>query len=63
MELLGKVSSLSGVLGLVVCLVAVFGRFYGQKPFLGFQSINIFIVGIGLIVLASWLKLEAKDRS
>ena len=63
MEILGKISSLSGVLGLLVCLMAAFGRFYGERWFFGFQAINVFIIGIALMALASWLKLEAQERS
>ena len=63
MENLSKLASASGVLGVVVCLVSSAGRFVGEKEFAGFQAINIFIVGVGLMVMACWLKLEAKDRS
>ena len=57
---LGKLGTISGVLGILICLVAVLGRFYGQPTFLGFQAINVFIVGIAFLALASWIKQEAK---
>ncbi len=62
MENLASVATASGALGVVICLLASAGRFYGEKEFVGFQAINIFIVGVGLMVLACWLKLEAKDH-
>ena len=57
---LSKLGTISGVVGILICLAAVAGRFYGEKMFLGFQAINVFIVGIAFLVIACWLKLEAK---
>lgn len=57
---LNKLGTISGVLGILICLAAVAGRFYGEKAFLGFQAINVFIVGIAFLALACWIKLEAK---
>jgi hypothetical protein len=56
---LGRLALMLGVLGIVLCLAAAAGRFVGTKEFLGFQAINIFIVGIGLQVTACWARLEA----
>ena len=58
--MLNKLGTISGVLGILICLAAVAGRFYGEKAFLGFQAINIFIVGIAFLVIACWVKLEVK---
>jgi hypothetical protein len=52
-------TSYIGILGILICLAASAGRFYGAKQFLGFQAINIFIVGVGLLVTACWARLEA----
>jgi len=49
-----------GVLGIVVCLLGIVGRFYGESTFLGFQAINIFILGIGLMVLGCFAKLSGR---
>jgi hypothetical protein len=57
---LNKLGSFSGFVGILICLVAVAGRFYGEPAFLGFQAINVFIVGIAFLILACWVKLEAK---
>jgi hypothetical protein len=58
--MLNKLGSISGFVGILICLVAVAGRFYGQPTFLGFQATNVFIVGIAFLALASWIKQEAK---
>ena len=59
MDQLGKLTPYIGALGILICLAASAGRFYGAKEFLGFQAINIFIVGVGLLVVACWARLEA----
>ena len=57
---LNKLGTVSGIVGILICLVAVAGRFYGDPVFLGFQAINVFIVGIAFLALACWIKLEAR---
>lgn len=59
MKQLARFSSAFGGIGLLVCLAASAGRFYGTKQFMGFQAVNIFIVGVGLLVTACWLRLES----
>ena len=59
-DLFGKGACVLGILGILVCLAAVAGRFYGAPSFLGFSAINVFIVGVGLISTACWAKLESK---
>ena len=59
MEQLGRLTPFVGVLGILICLAASAGRFYGAKEFMGFQAMNIFIVGVGLLVTACWARLEA----
>jgi hypothetical protein len=57
LNLIGNVAALIGIL---VCLAAVIGRFVGAPQVGQFQAINVFIVGIGLMVLACLAKIEAK---
>jgi hypothetical protein len=48
---------------MVICLVAVAGRFFGDPLVRGFEAIDIFIVGVGLIATACFAKLEARSAS
>jgi hypothetical protein len=57
---LERLGTALGVLGLLVCAMAVAGRFYGERELFGFQAINFFILGIGAITTACWAKLEAR---
>lgn len=57
---LSTLGTYAGYLGLLLFVVAIAGRFYGGKTFMGFQAINIFIVGVGALVWACWAKLEAR---
>jgi len=47
-------------LGLLVYILAMAGRFYGEPTILGFQAINIFNVGTGFLVLGCFVKLSKK---
>ncbi len=60
MRSLLKFSTHVALLGILICLAASAGRFYGAKEFMGFQAINIFIVGVGLLVTACWMKLDSQ---
>ena len=60
-EKLGKLGTYVAFLGMVVCLAAIVGRFYGNRPVLGFQAVNLFVVGVGMLVWACWAKLEAHE--
>jgi len=60
MHSLSRFSTLFALLGILICLAASAGRFYGAKEFMGFQAINIFIVGVGLLVTACWMKLDSQ---
>jgi hypothetical protein len=57
---LERLGTVLGFAGLLVCAVAVVGRFYGGKELLGFQAINFFILGVGAIAAGCWSKLEAR---
>jgi hypothetical protein len=49
------------ILGIVVCVVAVAGRFYGESALvLGCQPSNVVLAGVALMVLACYAKLESK---
>ncbi|MHC4910836.1 MAG: hypothetical protein ACYTF9_14095 [Planctomycetota bacterium] len=60
---LDPIGSALGILGMVICLVAVAGRFFGDPLVRGFEAIDIFIVGVGLIATACFAKLEARSAS
>ncbi len=59
MEKLGPLSRVAGIVGIVFCIIAVGGRFYGAPEIFGFQAVNLFVAGIGGIAFACWLKLES----
>jgi len=58
-----QIGKYAGYLGVVVCVAAVAGRFYGSKEFLGFQAINVFIVGVAFLAFGTWAKLEATAKT
>lgn len=49
---------ISGILGVLVCLVAGLSRVAGMYYVVGFQSTTLFNVGIGLMVFACMVRLE-----
>ena len=59
---LDMLGSAMGVLGLVLCLLAAGIRFtVGSNPdFLTMRPATLLMVGIGIMVFACWMKLEAK---
>jgi len=56
------IGSLAGVTGALVCAVSGLARIGGMYYLLGFQSTTVFNAGIGLMVFACLLKLEAVSR-
>ena len=62
-KLAGQAGSLAGFVGLLICLWAGAGRFIEDVTVQGFQAINVFMVGVGFMVTACWLKLEARSKS
>jgi len=52
--------NLVGVIGIVICLMSAVGRFYGDNSVLGFQAINMFIVGVGLMVFGCFAKISGR---
>lgn len=59
-RILAKSSPVLGYAGILVCLLAVFGRFYGEPRLMGYQAIDIFVVGVGLVVIACFTHLESR---
>lgn len=60
---LAKAATLAGYVGLLVLIAGVAGRFYGEKPFLGIKAMNVYLVGVGVIVWAIWARLESRNQS
>ncbi|HLC41167.1 MAG TPA: hypothetical protein VJO34_06005 [Methylomirabilota bacterium] len=54
---------LTAVVGLVLCLVAGVTRLLGNYHALGYESMTLFIAGIGLMVAACLAKLEKLSMS
>ena len=48
----------TGILGLILCLVAGLDRVGGSYHTLGFENMTLFMAGIGLMVAACLAKLE-----
>ena len=48
-----------GYLGSAVCLIAILGRFFGRPTVLGWDATNMLLLGIALVAIACWAKLEA----
>jgi len=57
---LSKIGTVIGVLGILVCFASILGRFIGDAIFMDFQAINVFIIGIGLMVLGCFAKLSGR---
>jgi hypothetical protein len=56
---LGKIGTIGGYVGAIVCIVAVIGRFHSLVTIQGYNAKSILICGIGIGVFACWAKLEA----
>jgi len=51
--------SVAGILGIITCFTAGLARVAGYYWLAGYQSTTIFNVGIGLMVFACLVKLDA----
>ena len=60
-KIVGQLGTLSGGLGLLVCLLAIAGRLYGHPTVQGHDASKVFLAGVGLLALACWLKLECRS--
>lgn len=54
---------IAGAVGALICLVAGVSRVAGLYYVAGFQSTTLFNVGIGLMVFACMIRLEALGTS
>ncbi len=59
-NVLNKLGTVFGYLGILTCLVGAFGYCYGDPTFQGLNATGIYIGGIGLITAGCWAKLESK---
>ena len=57
-KLLGTAASVAGLLGALVSLLAGISRVTGGFHLGGFESMTVFVGGIGLMVFSVVLKLE-----
>jgi len=58
--------SMIGLAGIIVCAVAGLARVAGHFYLLGFQSMTVFNIGVGLMVFGCFVKLQelaARNRS
>ena len=51
--------SISGILGALICFIAVLARIAGYYYISGYQSMTVFNIGIGMMVFACLIKLES----
>lgn len=58
-NLVGTGGKIAGYLGALVCLIAGLARAVGYYYIAGYQSTTLFTVGVGLMVFACMLKLDA----
>ena len=56
---LDKAGTIGGYVGAIICVGAVFGRFYSLVTIQGYNAKSILICGIGIGVFACWAKLQA----
>ena len=59
-NILNQMGRYAGYVGILLCVAAVAGRFYGAPPFLGHAALSWLTLGIAFLVLGCWAKLEAK---
>jgi hypothetical protein len=48
-----------GYVGSVVCLLAILGRFFGRPSVLGWDATSLLLLGVAIVAMACWAKLEA----
>lgn len=56
---LAPLGTLAGCVGMIICILSVIGRSYGSPQVLGLEASSFFLIGVGVLVWACWLKLEA----
>ena len=58
-QLMVFASRAAGILGVLLCLVAGVSRLTGNYYVAGVEATTLFMVGIGLMVFACFLRLES----
>ena len=58
-QLLTITGSIAAAFGILLCAVSGLARLFGLYHLAGYQSTTIFMVGIGVMVFACVVKLEA----
>lgn len=58
---LNCIGTIAGYAGIITCAAGVFGRFHGDFHFIGYQAADVFLVGVALMVLGCWAKLESSS--
>ena len=48
-----------GYVGSAVCLLSIGGRFFGSAHVLGWDASNLLLLGVAVVAMACWAKLEA----
>jgi hypothetical protein len=61
-SLLSNIGSLTGFLGILICLVAGVTRLTGSYYLAGYGLQSLLLAGIGLLLVGCFLKLEALTR-
>lgn len=55
-----KLGIVAGVLGILVCIVSVIGRYYGSPQVFGMEARTVLLIGTSLLVLGCFLKTFKK---
>ena len=63
MQLLKTISTVSGLVGLLICLATGFLRLTGYYHLGGMEVMTLFDIGVAGMVLGCLLKLEALSRN
>jgi hypothetical protein len=56
---LALAGSISGILGALICFIAVLARIADYYYIAGYQSMTLFNIGVGMMVFACLVKLES----
>lgn len=59
-NVLNKLGTVFGYLGIIACVVAAIGYYCDSPTVMGFKATGVYLGGIGLIAAGCWAKLEAK---
>ena len=62
-RLFAQLGSIAGALGVVLCLATGIARIAGLSVLVGFESLTLFVAGIGIITTGCLLKLHALEIS